>query len=87
MAIQIKNPFCENEKLQLQPIGLSNDKSVIVFPKIEGAYRVLASTNNYTDNFGFQWNKFVKTQIDSKNDNASQNKVRFLPKAIGIMKY
>ena len=34
------------------------------FPRIKGAYRIVEE-NNYTESFGYQWNKFVKTQIDS----------------------
>ncbi len=46
-----------------------------IFDKVKGAYRVLQTETNYTENFGYQWNKFVKTQIDDKQNNIS--KVRF----------
>lgn len=34
------------------------------FRKINGVFRIAAS-KNYTANFGFQWNRFSKTQMDS----------------------
>ena len=46
------------------------------FPVINGAVRIVQD-NNYTDNFGFQWNKFQKTQIDRDNKNSQQSKLRF----------
>jgi SAM-dependent methyltransferase len=33
--------------------------------------------HNYTDNFGFQWNKFQKTQIDREMKNSTFSKARF----------
>ncbi len=33
--------------------------------------------NNYTENFGFQWNNFTQTQIDRFSDTHSQSKERF----------
>jgi SAM-dependent methyltransferase len=33
------------------------------FPLIKGAYRIV-SEDNYTGNFGYQWNKFTETQLD-----------------------
>lgn len=48
--------------LQLTDLGLVEDEK-LVYPKKEGAIRIV-SENNYTGNFGFQWNKFVTTQID-----------------------
>lgn len=46
------------------------------FPLINGVIR-LVFENNYTDSFGFQWNKFQKTQIDTENKNISFSKLRF----------
>jgi ubiquinone/menaquinone biosynthesis C-methylase UbiE len=46
------------------------------FPVIKGALRI-AGDSNYTDNFGFQWNKFQKTQIDRDNKNTQQSTERF----------
>ena len=36
------------------------------------------SLGNYTDSFGFQWNRFEKIQIDKDNQNLIQSKKRFL---------
>jgi SAM-dependent methyltransferase len=46
------------------------------FPLVRGAVRIVQD-NNYTDSFGFQWNKFQKTQIDRDNKNSAQSKERF----------
>lgn len=46
----------------------------LAYPYKEGAYRIVED-NNYTQNFGYQWNKFVKTQIDSVENSIS--KIRF----------
>jgi SAM-dependent methyltransferase len=45
------------------------------FPIVRGAVRMVGESN-YTDSFGFQWNKFDKTQID-KEKNLSLSKERF----------
>lgn len=71
--IKFINPF-SNEELQMTDGGLYHSEK-IVFKKINGAYRVLESDENYTENFGYQWNKFVKTQIDDQQNNIS--KIRF----------
>jgi ubiquinone/menaquinone biosynthesis C-methylase UbiE len=68
------NPFTQ-EELDIDPNGLTNHQKVI-FPYINGAYRVIKQENNYTDNFGKQWNKFRKTQID-KFSNTDQSYKRF----------
>src|SRR5690349_9185686 len=46
------------------------------FPVIRGVPRFV-DENNYTDNFGFQWNKFAKTQIDRETKNSHFSKERF----------
>lgn len=56
--------------------GLCED-SVLVFPRVQGAYRLVQSESNYTDNFGFQWNKFQRTQIDRENTTSALSKTRF----------
>ena len=73
MAIEFLDPFT-NKQLLLSNEGLiENDK--IVFPFIDGAYRIV-NEENYTDNFGFQWNKFVTAQID-KASTLDLSKKRF----------
>lgn len=63
--IILQNPFTKKILLQ-QTNGLTEDGKV-VFPYKNGAYR-LVEDNNYTQNFGYQWNKFVKTQVDKSSD-------------------
>ena len=47
------------------------------FPVINAIPRFFITENNYTENFGFQWNKFQKTQIDKEIKNFSLSKERF----------
>jgi ubiquinone/menaquinone biosynthesis C-methylase UbiE len=47
------------------------------FPRKNGVYRVLANAENYTNSFGFQWNKFQQTQIDRELSNLGLSKERF----------
>ena len=46
------------------------------FNKTNGAFRFVEN-DNYAENFGFQWNKFTKTQID-KFSESNQSTERFL---------
>lgn len=52
------------------------DHSGNFFPVIDGVIPFV-NDSNYTDNFGFQWNKFRKTQIDRDNLNSKQSALRF----------
>ncbi len=72
MSIEFLDPFTQ------QPLAVCDDglkAGKIVFPIIKGAYRII-SENNYTDSFGFQWNRFAKIQID-KSANLEISKRRF----------
>jgi 2-polyprenyl-3-methyl-5-hydroxy-6-metoxy-1,4-benzoquinol methylase len=60
--IEIIDPVTK-ESLTEQPAGLTNNKGEVVYPLTGGAYR-LVSDDNYTSNFGLEWNTFQKTQID-----------------------
>ncbi len=71
--IRLQNPFSK-KPLTVTPEGLK-DEDGTVFPYKNGAYRIV-SDDNYTGNFGFQWNKFVGTQVD-KASNLEISKVRF----------
>ena len=62
MMLQLQNPF-NKKPLRISPGGLSEENAEDVFPLKNGAYRIAGNTN-YAENFGFQWNKFVATQID-----------------------
>lgn len=64
-----------NELLQMTEAGLVKN-NIVLFPNVKGAYRVV-NESNYTDSFGFQWNKFQKTQIDRESRNSSLSKERF----------
>ncbi|HEX7905922.1 MAG TPA: class I SAM-dependent methyltransferase [Chitinophagaceae bacterium] len=64
-----------NELVQMTEAGLVKN-NIVLFPNVKGAYRVV-NESNYTDSFGFQWNKFQKTQIDRESQNSSLSKERF----------
>lgn len=72
--VQLINPF---NKKALTPVadGLKDEDGKI-FPIINNVPRFVEASN-YTDSFGFQWNKFQKTQIDREMKNASFSKDRF----------
>ncbi len=61
MTIQFTNPF-NNQPLTKTSEGLCSGEQNI-FPCKNGAYRVVED-DNYTENFGYQWNKFAGTQVD-----------------------
>jgi ubiquinone/menaquinone biosynthesis C-methylase UbiE len=46
------------------------------FPLVQGAFRFIKGSN-YTESFGFQWNKFADTQVDRFHRNLSQSRERF----------
>jgi len=74
MKIPIINPknnlplYCEGSKLA--------DYEGNTFPIINGVARI-SDLDNYTENFGVQWNKFDKTQLDSDTDGLELSKQRF----------
>jgi ubiquinone/menaquinone biosynthesis C-methylase UbiE len=71
--IRLQNPFTKRP-LTATADGL-HDEAGNFFPLNNGAYRIVTD-NNYTENFGFQWNKFAGTQID-KASRLDMSKVRF----------
>lgn len=73
MPIELLDPF-SGAKLTTSENGLLNEQAV-VFPYVKGAYRIVKE-DNYTDNFGYQWNKFVETQVD-KSSKIDISKKRF----------
>lgn len=74
LSIQYINPYNKRE-LRLSGDGLfENGKKV--FGCINGVYRV-STSKNYSNNFGFQWNKFDKTQIDRAASGLAQSSDRF----------
>lgn len=44
--------------------GLAQPDGTVVFPCNQGVFRV-ATEQNYTDSFGFEWSQFHQTQLDS----------------------
>lgn len=75
MSIEFIHPT-QNFKLFLnRGKGLVDESGKLIFPYIKGAYR-LTESDNYTDNFGKQWNEFKKTQID-KFSGSTHSKRRF----------
>ena len=73
MGIDLIDPFNGN-KLTATDKGLMNEQET-VFPFEKGAYRIVKD-DNYTQNFGYQWNKFSGTQVD-KASNLDISAVRF----------
>ena len=72
--IKLINPI--NHKPLVQRQGGWTDEDGNFFPLQKGAYRFVKGTN-YAGNFGFQWNKFEKTQIDRFQKNSIQSRERF----------
>lgn len=72
--VNIINPFTIKPLQRIADV-LKDDEGN-AFPVINGVPRFVPE-HNYTDNFGFQWNKFQKTQIDRETKNASFSKERF----------
>ncbi len=62
MTIQYLNP-ANGVELELSAAGLTDKDGNLNFPLKNGAIR-LVEDNNYTQNFGYQWNKFAGTQVD-----------------------
>jgi 2-polyprenyl-3-methyl-5-hydroxy-6-metoxy-1,4-benzoquinol methylase len=73
MNIQLIDPRT-NRRLALAKEGLL-DNGILIFPFKDGAYRIVED-DNYTQNFGYQWNKFAGTQVD-KESKLEMSKVRF----------
>mgnify|MGYP001590918372 CR=1 FL=1 len=62
------------------PLQLKGDHLVDIegnaFPIVKGVARI-AESENYTENFGMQWNKFDKTQLDCESDGLDLSRRRF----------
>lgn len=65
------------KKIFLQKDGLYDENFTLIYPKINGVYRIVQN-EGYVANFGFQWNKFIKTQIDKEKTDSIQSAERFL---------
>lgn len=73
-SINLIDPFTQ-QPLQPDETGLV-DNGTLRFPYRNGAYR-LVEDDNYTQNFGYQWNKFAATQIDREQKNSQLSYKRF----------
>ena len=73
--IILLNPFTETA-LHESPQGLLDNNQSAIFPYKNGAYRIVPEVN-YTQNFGYQWNKFAATQIDREQKNSQVSHSRF----------
>ncbi len=74
MVISIVNP---KNGYPLQLVGSDYvDINGNAFPVINGVPRI-ANRENYTENFGLQWNKFDKTQLDRNIDGLDLSSRRF----------
>ncbi|MBK8845455.1 MAG: class I SAM-dependent methyltransferase [Bacteroidetes bacterium] len=66
--IEIIHPDTGNPLLETTN-GLVDADGKVAFPYSNGAYR-LVSDNNYTANFGKEWNTFAATQVDKHSSNS-----------------
>ncbi len=74
MTVEIINP---KNKLPLYfSEGKLTDSEGNTFPIVNGVPRI-ADLDNYTKNFGVQWNKFDKTQFDRESDGLALSQRRF----------
>lgn len=73
-VIKLINPFTGKSVTRDGQRLIDEDGNL--FPLVDGAFRFVTG-ENYTQNFGFQWNKFQKTQIDRFQQNSKQSRERF----------
>lgn len=74
MTITIINP--RNNQLLHRDGDNLVDFDGNAFPIVKGVARI-AEPENYTENFGVQWNKFDKTQLDRESDGLDLSRERF----------
>ncbi|MEP6711019.1 MAG: class I SAM-dependent methyltransferase [Ferruginibacter sp.] len=72
-AIKLVNPY--NDQPLQNTFEALMDTDGNTFPYKNGAYRIVKD-DNYSENFGYQWNKFVATQVD-KSANIKMSQQRF----------
>ena len=72
--VAIVNPY--NKELLIRDGNVLRDDKGNSFPVVSDIPRFVEA-HNYTDNFGFQWNKFQKTQIDKETRSSTFSKERF----------
>jgi len=74
MTVVLINPF-NRQRLRIESGNLIDDEGRI-FPSKDGVFQIL-NDQDYTSSFGFQWNKFEKTQIDKFRQEGGQSQERF----------
>ena len=74
MSIQLINPKNNLPLRNLNDTLIDSENCII--PIINGVARI-AELDNYTENFGVQWNKFDKTQLDRQKEGFALSKIRF----------
>lgn len=74
MPIQLIDPTTK-QALVAREDGLYDPSGACAYPRTNGVFRI-AGDDNYTQNFGFQWNKFAETQVD-KASQLDMSKRRF----------
>ncbi|MFN0187176.1 MAG: class I SAM-dependent methyltransferase [Bacteroidia bacterium] len=74
MAITIINPLTKKTVSLHSDNWVDEDENTFFLKK--GAYRFV-NGDNYTTSFGFQWNKFERTQIDRFQQSSQQSRERF----------
>lgn len=72
--MKLINPY--NSKTLQPSADKWTDEDGNVFPVRNGVMRIVKG-DDYADNFGFQWNKFQKTQIDREQSTWPISKIRF----------
>ena len=79
MTVTIINPT--NGQPLVQAGNHLTDAAGNIFPVINGVPRI-AELDNYTENFGVQWNKFARTQLDREDDRLNISRSRFFAEAL-----
>ena len=72
--IQLINP--KNQKVLTNYGSSLIDSEGNFYPIVDGVARI-AEPDNYTENFGVQWNKFDKTQLDCESEGLDLSRKRF----------
>ena len=69
--VNLINPFT-GKPARFVEDGICDEQGLSFIFK-NGAYRIV-NDRNYSENFGFQWNKFAKTQIDNMENEISKTR-------------
>jgi len=72
--MKLINPYNSKQLMPVENGWVDEDKNF--FPLKNGVIRIVKN-DDYADNFGFQWNKFQKVQIDREQSSSPISKIRF----------